>query len=193
MKGTLKLGAEYQLFDADRDTMLSRWVNGTQAIDSFCFDFGITFQTFWETFENHKGSRASAKIMLPWFVKEVTPDSRRPQVYRFGLETSDLSGNVMALLEAQALSVLAHWEEPITSIKIETSDAHQSTSWFQLWANVLGVPIHCGEEQRVYCSDLLLHQRYKDLKDVVLACEAHVLSNGPSPDRLRTSFSQRWR
>lgn len=165
-----------------------------QVIDSFCFEFGITPQKFWKFFEAHRGPRASGKIMLPWFLKEVTPDSRRPQVYRFGLETSDLPGNLLALLEAQALSVLAHGNAPVDVLMVDFKTNEVPHSWLQLWSDVLGVELICegAGEKLKFIPDLLLHQRYLDVKDVYLACESHVLSNGPSPDRWRTSFEKRW-
>jgi len=50
----------------------------------------------------------SGKLMLPWFVPEITPHVERAGVQRSNLDESDAAGNVRAVVEAQAMAMRIH-------------------------------------------------------------------------------------
>jgi xylulokinase len=48
------------------------------------------------------------KIILPYFYPEIVPLVLEPKVYRFGMEETDLEGNIRAIIECQFLSMRLH-------------------------------------------------------------------------------------
>ena len=49
-----------------------------------------------------------ARIFLPWYEPEITPDVPTAGVHRYGLEPDDRDGHVRGVIEAQMLSMATH-------------------------------------------------------------------------------------
>jgi xylulokinase len=82
--------------------------NGSLARERIKDHFGLSWDDFSRILlETASGNHG--RIMLPYFMPEITPPVLRPRVWRFGgLEAEDVAGNVRAVAEAQAMAMYLH-------------------------------------------------------------------------------------
>ncbi len=82
--------------------------NGSLARERVKDDYGLTWNDFSRILmEAPPGNRG--RIMLPYFLPEITPLILNPGVRRFGgLAPADAAGNVRAVVEAQAMALYLH-------------------------------------------------------------------------------------
>lgn len=94
----------------DRYMFLLCFKNGGLAREKVKELYNLSWNEFSEILlTTHPGN--NGKIMLPYFMPEITPFVPNPAVFRFGgLAEDDLSGNVRAIAEAQAMAMYIHSE-----------------------------------------------------------------------------------
>lgn len=117
------------------------FTNGSLAREEVRKQFNLDWPTFEKTLERTPpGNKAS--ILLPYFTREITPDSKRAQVYRFGLSERDTAENCRAIFEAQLMSMSSHcsWM-PKPKVIHATGGASQNNSLLQMMSNVFGAKV----------------------------------------------------
>jgi xylulokinase len=102
--------AEGHIFGAadGRYMFLVCFKNGSLARERVKDRFGLSWEEFSQVL---LGTAAGnhGRIMLPYFMPEITPLVLRPSVWRFGgLKAEDGPGNVRAVAEAQAMAMYLH-------------------------------------------------------------------------------------
>jgi xylulokinase len=82
--------------------------NGSLARERVKNRFGLTWEDFSRVLqETPPGNQG--RVMLPYFMPEITPMVRKSKVWRFGgLRAEDVRGNVRAVAEAQAMAMYLH-------------------------------------------------------------------------------------
>lgn len=104
------------------------------------------YQLDWKGFERAvaeapPGNRG--RLMLPYFLEEITPPSRCAQVYRFGLNETDVPANCRALFEAQMLSQRRHTRHLSRPEYLHvTGGASRNDTLLQIMADVFGATVH---------------------------------------------------
>jgi xylulokinase len=82
--------------------------NGSLARQAIKNRYGLTWNEFSDILLKTAPGN-SGRIMLPYFMPEITPLVLKPQVYRFGgLEEDDAIGNVRAVSEGQIMAMEHH-------------------------------------------------------------------------------------
>jgi len=82
--------------------------NGSLARQAIKDRYGLTWNEFSDVLLKTAPGN-SGRIMLPYFLPEITPLVLKPQVYRFGgLEEDDAIGNVRAVSEGQIMAMAHH-------------------------------------------------------------------------------------
>lgn len=82
--------------------------NGSLARQAIKDRYGLTWNEFSDILLKTAPGN-SGRIMLPYFMPEITPLVLKPQVYRFGgLEEDDAAGNVRAVSEGQIMAMAHH-------------------------------------------------------------------------------------
>ncbi len=117
------------------------YANGSLAREKVRAEQGLDWNGFEAALEESPpGNRG--KLMLPYFCEEITPLTRRAQVYRFGLAASDAAGQCRAIFEAQALSQRLHSRHlPSPKMLYATGGASRNRALMQVFADVFGVPV----------------------------------------------------
>ena len=88
------------------------------------------------------------RIMLPYFMPEITPVVLKPEVVRFGgLAENDLAGNVRAVAEAQVMSMYLHsgWTGPRPGRIVVTAGGSGNRGLLELIAQVFGAQVETME------------------------------------------------
>jgi len=82
-------------------------------------------------------------LMLPWFDPEITPHVPAPGVRRVGLDASDISANVRAIVEGQMMAMANHtrWMSAGTSVIHATGGASGNRAVLQVMANVFNAEV----------------------------------------------------
>jgi xylulokinase len=82
--------------------------NGSLARQAVRDRYGLTWKGFSDILLNTAPGN-NGRIMLPYFMPEITPLVLKPQVYRFGgLEEDDAAGSVRAVSESQVMAMAHH-------------------------------------------------------------------------------------
>jgi sugar (pentulose or hexulose) kinase len=82
--------------------------------------------------------------MLPYFLPEITPRVLRPQVWRLGgLKADDVSGNVRAVAEAQAMAMYLHsgWTGPRPRTILVTAGGSENRGLLSVISQVFGAEV----------------------------------------------------
>lgn len=88
------------------------------------------------------------KILLPYFLPEITPLVLEPGVRLFGgLREDDLQGNVRAVAEAQALAMYLHsgWTGPRPKRILVTAGGSENRGLLTVISQVFGAEVHSFE------------------------------------------------
>ena len=82
-------------------------------------------------------------LMLPWFDPEITPHVPAPGVRRVGLDASDISANVRAIVEGQMMAMANHtrWMSAGTSVIHATGGASGNRAVLQVMSNVFNAEV----------------------------------------------------
>jgi len=88
------------------------------------------------------------KIMLPYFLPEITPLVLEPGIRRFGgLQAEDVKGNVRAVAEAQAMAMYLHsgWIGPRPKGLLVTAGGSENLGLLTVISQVFGAEVHSFE------------------------------------------------
>ena len=121
--------------------------NGSLARERVRNRYGLDWQGFSNILmETRPGNRG--RIMLPYFISEITPVVLEPGAVRFGgLDAEDSAGNVRAVAEAQVMSMALHSEwtgSPPGNILV-TAGGSENEGLLKLIAQVFGVRVRAFE------------------------------------------------
>jgi len=170
---------------------LTVFSNGSLARERVRDAFGLSWKTFSAALESTPAGNAG-RMMLPWFVPEITPAVARPEVRRFGLETDDGPGNVRAVVEAQQMSLARHsqWMGVDVTTIYATGGAAANRAILQVMADVFAADVYqfevgntacLGAALRAFHGDETAAGRRPEWDDVVRELAQPVLSTRVTP------------
>jgi xylulokinase len=121
--------------------------NGSLARDAVRSQFNLDWDEFSEILlTTPPGNRG--KLMLPYFMPEMTPVVLKPNVLRFGgLTKDDIPGNVRAVAEAQIMSMYIHssWAGLKPKQILVTAGGSENKGLLKLIAQVFGTDVQAFE------------------------------------------------
>jgi len=121
--------------------------NGSLARERVKDCFGLNWNEFSRILlETRPGNRG--RIMLPYFMPEITPVIPDAGVRRFGgLAEDDAAGNVRAVAEAQAMALYLHseWAGPRPERIFVTAGGSENKGLLRVIADVFGVEVQTRE------------------------------------------------
>lgn len=121
--------------------------NGSLARERVKDSFGLNWNEFSKILlETPPGNRG--RIMLPYFMPEITPLILEAGVRRFGgLAADDAAGNVRAVAEAQAMALYLHteWAGPRPERIFVTAGGSENQGLLRVIADVFGVEVQTRE------------------------------------------------
>ena len=88
------------------------------------------------------------KIMLPYFLPEITPLVLEPEIRRFGgLQAEDIRGNIRAVAEAQAMAMYLHsgWIGPRPKGLLVTAGGSENLGLLTVISQVFGAEVRSFE------------------------------------------------
>jgi xylulokinase len=171
---------------------LTCFSNGSLARERVREAFGLDWEGFSAALRNSPPGN-HGRILLPWFVPEITPPVLKPSVVRFGLEPGDLEGNVRGVVEGQMLAMVRHarWMgEPVDAIHA-TGGASVNREILQVLAGVFEADVYqlavensaaLGAALRAYHADRLASGRTIGWDEVISGFAAPDASSRISPD-----------
>jgi xylulokinase len=122
---------------------LACFKNGSLAREQVKDAFGLGWEEFSDILlETPPGN--GGRILLPYFLPEITPRVLAPGVRRFGgLAPDDVRGNVRAVAEAQAMSMFLHsgWAGPRPGAVLVTAGGSENRGLLTVIAQVFGVEV----------------------------------------------------
>lgn len=117
--------------------------NGALAREAIRQQYKLSWQQFSACLDATPPGNQGA-MMLPWFDSEIVPKVEQAGVHRFSLQSTDITANCRAVIEAQMMAMCNHASaaglQP-TSIRA-TGGASQNTAILQIMANVFGCPVN---------------------------------------------------
>jgi xylulokinase len=141
--------AEGHIFGAadGRYMFLVCFKNGSLAREQVKNGFGLTWDEFSRILlETSPGNHG--RIMLPYFMPEITPIVLQPKVWRFGgLGTEDVRGNVRAVAEAQAMAMFLHsgWAGLRPQTILVTAGGSENKGLLSVISHVFGAEVRAQE------------------------------------------------
>jgi len=118
------------------------FMNGSLARERVRDMYGLDWARFSAALASTPPGNQGA-LMLPWFDPEITPHVSAPGVRRAGLDASDVSANVRAIVEGQMMAMANHtrWMSPGTSVIHATGGASGNRAVLQVMANVFNAEV----------------------------------------------------
>jgi xylulokinase len=121
--------------------------NGSLARETVRNWYGLSWDDFSRILlETAPGNHG--KIMLPYFLPEITPLVLEPGIRRFGsLTEEDVQGNVRAVAEAQAMSIYLHsgWTGPRPKCILVTAGGSENLGMLTVISQVFGAEVRSFE------------------------------------------------
>lgn len=121
--------------------------NGSLAREHIKNRFGLNWREFSEILLSTPAGN-QGRIMLPYFLPEITPLVLEPQAIRFGgLTPDDAQANVRAVAEAQAMAMFLHsnWTGPRPQRIFVTAGGSENRGLLNVIAQVFGAEVHSFE------------------------------------------------
>jgi len=118
------------------------FMNGSLARERVRDMYGLDWARFSAALASTPAGNRGA-LMLPWFDPEITPHVSAPGVRRVGLDASDVSANVRAIVEGQMMAMANHtrWMSPGTSVIHATGGASGNRAVLQVMADVFNADV----------------------------------------------------
>jgi xylulokinase len=133
---------------ADGNTMfLICFKNGSLARDQIKNRFGLNWNEFSDILLSTPAGN-QGRVILPYFLPEITPLVLEPGVRRFGgLLPDDKMANVRALAEAQVMAMYLHssWTGPRPQRIVVTAGGSENRGLLNVIAQVNGTEVHSFE------------------------------------------------
>ncbi|MEJ2727493.1 MAG: FGGY family carbohydrate kinase [Deltaproteobacteria bacterium] len=123
--------------------------NGSLAREQIKNRFGLSWDEFSEILLR-TGAGNQGRIMLPYFLPEITPLVLKPTVARFGgLTADDAAASVRAVAEAQVMAMYLHsgWTGGRPQRILVTAGGSQNRGLLNVIAQVFGTEVHSFEIQ----------------------------------------------
>jgi len=121
--------------------------NGSLAREAVKNGYGLSWDDFSRILlETDPGNQG--RMMLPYFLPEITPLVLEPGIRRFGgLTAEDVPGNVRAVAEAQAMAMYLHsgWTGPRPKRLLVTAGGSENRGLLKVIAQVFGVEVRSFE------------------------------------------------
>ncbi|OGP63327.1 MAG: hypothetical protein A2V65_04625 [Deltaproteobacteria bacterium RBG_13_49_15] len=121
--------------------------NGSPAREAVKNSYGLSWDAFSEILlKTPPGNQG--KIILPYFLPEITPLVLKPRVRRFGgLREDDIQGNVRAVAEAQAMSMYLHsgWTGSRPKCILVTAGGSENRGVLTVISQVFGIEVRSFE------------------------------------------------
>jgi xylulokinase len=104
------------------------------------------------------------RLLLPWFVPEITPSVAAPGIRRFGLDADDGPAHVRGVVEAQMLSMALHskWMQVAFDTIHATGGASANREILQVMADVFGADVRQLAVGNSACLGAALRARHAD-------------------------------
>jgi xylulokinase len=121
--------------------------NGSLAREQIKNRFGLNWNEFSEILLSTPAGN-QGRMMLPYFLPEITPLVLEPMVARFGgLTPDDLQANVRAVAEAQVMAMYLHsnWTGPRPQRIVVTAGGSENRGLLNVFAQVFGTEAHSFE------------------------------------------------
>jgi xylulokinase len=121
---------------------LTCFSNGSLAREQVRDMFGLTWSAFSAALEATPAGN-HGRMLLPWFVPEITPPVSRPGLHRHQLADTDGPGHVRAVIEAQLMSMALHsrWMGVTVDTILATGGASANSQILQVMADVFGADV----------------------------------------------------
>jgi xylulokinase len=122
---------------------LTCFSNGSLARERVQDSFGLTWTDFSRALEITPAGN-QGRVMIPWFVPEITPLVTHPQVHRYRLAPDEAAANVRAVVEAQQMAMAMHsnWMSVTIDTIHATGGAAANTQILQVMADVFGAEVY---------------------------------------------------
>jgi xylulokinase len=121
--------------------------NGSLAREQVKNSYGLSWDDFSRILmETPAGN--NGRVLLPYFLPEITPPVPAPAVRRFGgLACDDVRGNVRGVAEAQAMSMVLHsaWAGPRPKSVLVTAGGSENLGLLTVIAQVFGAEVRTLE------------------------------------------------
>jgi xylulokinase len=142
---------------------LTVFSNGSLARERVRDAFGLSWKTFSTALDSTPPGNAG-RMMLPWFLPEITPAVTRPTVWRFDLQVEDAPGNVRAVVEAQQMALARHsrWMGVEVKTIYATGGAAANRTILQVMADVFGADVYQFEVGNTACLGAALRAFHGD-------------------------------
>lgn len=126
-----------------------------------------TYGLDWDGFSHHLRETApgnGGRVLLPWFEPEITPQVLRPALHRHGLDPSDGTAHVRAVVEAQmlALALHSHWMDVAVDTIYATGGAAVNRDILQVMADVHAADVYQLEVGNSACLGAALRAYHAD-------------------------------
>jgi xylulokinase len=122
---------------------LTCFSNGSLARERVRDQYGLTWEGFSRALDDTPAGN-DGRLMLPWFVPEITPFVPGPGVRRQHLDAADAAANVRAVVEAQMMAMALHsqWMGVRVDTIHATGGAAVNPQILQVMADVFGADVH---------------------------------------------------
>jgi len=121
--------------------------NGSLAREAVKNWYGLSWDEFSRILlQTEPGNQG--KIMLPYFLPEITPLVLEPGIRRFGgLQADDVQGNVRAVAEAQVMAMYLHsgWIGPRPKCILVTAGGSENQGLLTIISHVFGAEVRSFE------------------------------------------------
>jgi xylulokinase len=117
--------------------------NGSLARERIKNDFGLSWAAFSDLLLNTPAGNRG-KVLLPYFLPEITPRVLEPAVRRFGgLAADDVAGHVRAVVEAQVVAMYRHsaWAGPRPRVVLVTAGGSENAGILHVIAQVFDAEV----------------------------------------------------
>jgi xylulokinase len=121
--------------------------NGSLAREEIKDSFGLNWNEFSKILLSTPAAN-QGRILLPYFLPEITPLVLKPKVARFGgLTPDDVQANVRAVAEAQVMAMYLHssWTGSRPQRIVVTAGASENQGLLNVIAQVFGTEVHSFE------------------------------------------------
>jgi xylulokinase len=122
---------------------LTCFSNGSLARERVRDQYGLTWDGFSRALDATPAGN-QGRMLLPWFVPELTPFVPSPGVHRHNLGAADAAANVRAVVEAQMMAMALHsqWMGVRIDTIHATGGAAANPQILQVMADVFGADVH---------------------------------------------------
>jgi xylulokinase len=142
---------------------LTCFANGSLARERVRDSFGLTWAGFSQTLAaTPPGNRG--RVLLPWYLPEITPPVAAPGARRYDLAIDDGPGHVRGVVEGQQMSLALHsrWMDAGIDTILATGGAAANREILQVMADVFGAEVFQLEVGNSACLGAALRARHAD-------------------------------